>query len=190
MAYENPYLEKFTSLFFAVLKEKEINPAKIELIIFDEDLEERNAFERVRILDVLFQLYKKLNALKIYTDRPEFFCDFIEQSWEEAGLLVVIMPKREQNKVGVLQFGCARGIILDFERKGLCYGRGRHSKVDYIPIYKKPWEMDENLDIRVPFGYNVVIVKEEDMNDKRFIRDRFEEGFFGTNNFTKRGNIT
>ena len=48
----------------------------------------------------------------------------------------------------------------------------------YIPIHKKPWEIRENLDILVPFGYNTVIVKSKCTNDKKFVNDRFDEGFY------------
>lgn len=178
MAYENPYLVDFAPIFFGVIKAKGINPAKVELIVFDEEPREWQVFERAGILDVLNQLREDINALSIYTDRPDFFQGFIENAYEETGLLTAIASKREQNRAGIMRPGCEMGVILDFEWKGTCYNIGRYANCGYIPIHKKPWEMRENLDILVPFGYNTVIVKSEYTKDKIFVRDRFEEGFY------------
>ena len=178
MSYKNYYLEEFAFLFFAVLKEKGINPAKIELIIFDEEAETSDVFERAGVLEVLYQLREHINALCIYTDRPEYFSDFAECASEENGLLTMILPKSEQNKVQRLPQNNRSKIILDFERKGICYQIGGNRNYGYIPIYKKPWEMRENLDIIVPFGYNTVIVKSGYTINRKFVNDRFDEGFY------------
>lgn len=178
MAYENPYLVDFAPIFFGVLKEKGINPAKVELVVFDEEINERHAFERVGVIDVLNQLRDSINALTIYTDRPDFFDGFIEAAYEENGLLAQRAPKKAQNRADIMCSSCTTGLILDFEWKKDDCGMGRHSKCGYIPIHKKPWKMRENLDILVPFGYNTVIVKGKQTNDKIFVRDRFDEGFY------------
>lgn len=178
MAFENPYLADFASIFFGVIKEKRMDPAKMELIIFDEEVDERRIFERTDVLDVLNQLCESLNALTIYTDRPDFFKGFIERACEEMGLLVVVATKKEQSRAAVMRSGSTTGVILDFEWKGPCYNGGKHPACGYIPIHKKPWEMRENLDIIVPFSYNTVIVKGKYANDKKFVRDRFDEGFY------------
>ena len=178
VAFENPYLVDFTPIFFSIIKEKGINPAKVELIIFDEEADEYRPFERADVLDVLNQLCNSINALTIYTDRPEIFSEFVEQIYEESGLLTTIAPKKAQKKVVQHQSQGMTGVILDFEWRGTCYQSGRGDCTGYIPIHKKPWEMRENLDILVPFGYNTVIVKGKHTNDKRFVRDRFDEGFY------------
>lgn len=178
MSYKNHYLEEFAYIFFAVLKEKEINPAKVELVIFDEENGESDRFERAGVLEVLYQLREQINALCIYTERPAFFREFAECASEENGLLTVILPKREQNKMQRFSENNMTRIVLDFERKGTCHNVGRNSNCGYIPIYKKPWEMRENLDIIVPFGYNTVIVKSGNTINRKFVNDRFDEGFY------------
>ncbi len=70
------------------------------------------------------------------------------------------------------------GVILDFEWRGACYSQRRAGCSGYIPIHKKAWGMQENLDIQVPFGYNTVIVKGDYTNDRIFVNDRFDEGFY------------
>ena len=178
MAFENPYLADFAPIFFSIIKEKDVNPSKLILVIFDEEVGERHVFERVGIMDVLNQLREKLNALKIYTDRPEFFMGFVEHTYEETGLLTDVSAKKEQRRVGYGQPNGSYILILDFERRGVCYDFAGTFRGGYIPIYKKPWEMGGNLDIIVPFGYNTVIVKGKYTNDRKFIRDRFDEGFY------------
>lgn len=178
MAFENPYLADFAPIFFSVLKEKGINPAKTEVIIFDEETDEQHPFERTGVLEVLYQLSGKLNALTIYTDRQEFFEKFAEQTYEENGLLVVIRGKKEQAKALKQNTEDRSGVILDFEWQGACYRPHKGACSGYIPLHKMPWEMRENLDIRVPFGYNTVIVKSNCTKDRIFVRDRFDEGFY------------
>ena len=178
MAFTNPYLVDFAPIFFSVLKEKGMNPAKVELIIFDEETDEHHPFERAGVLDVLNQLSGDINALTICTDRPEYFLEFIESTYEETGLLAVIVPKRMQNRPIQQRSAGMTGVILDFEWRGDCYGQCRGDCSGYIPIHKKTWGMQENLDIMVPFGYNTVIVKGNSTNDKIFVSDRFDEGFY------------
>ena len=178
MSYENPYLVEFAPIFASIIEEKEMNPAKVELIIFDEESDERHAFERMSVLDVLKQLCEDINALTIFTDRPDYFEDFAELVYEENGLLVILAPKREQLKVALHRTGHMTAVILDFEWRGPCYSFGRADCDGYIPIHKKMWEIGENLDISIPFGYNTVIVKGRHTNDKKFVIDRFDEGFY------------
>jgi len=178
MVFENPYLVDFASIFFSLLKEKEINPAKVEIIVFDEEIDEYHPFERVTVLDVLNQLREGMNALTIYTDRPSFFTEFVESVGDEDGLLVTITPKKEQKYAETLCVTERIGVILDFEWRGHCHNPNRKGSCGYIPIHKKPWEIRENLDILVPFGYNTVIVKGSYTNDKKFVNDRFDEGFY------------
>jgi len=178
MIIENPCLMDFAPLFLAVMEEKAINLANAELVVFDETLNEGHNFERAGVLEVLYQLKEYINAMTIYTDRVEFFAEFVESTYEETGLLIVVLPKKEQKKTGCGQLKNITVIILDFERKGSGYDFGRNSNCAYIPIHKKTWEMRENLDIIVPFGYNTVIVKGKHTNDRKYVRDRFDEGFY------------
>lgn len=178
MAFENPYLVDFAPIFFSIIKEKGINPAKAELIIFDEETGESHPFEQADVLDVLNQLRENINSLTVYTDRQEYFLEFVECAYEENGLVTAIMPKKEEKWVGRSDSEESFKIILDFEWSGQCYHLGRVANCGYIPIHKKPWELRENLDIVVPFGYNTVIVKGKYTNDRKYVRDRFEEGFY------------
>lgn len=178
MAFENPYLVEFAPIFFCVIKEKGINLAKAELIIFDEEVEEPHLFEQADALDVLNQLKENINSLTVYTDRKEYYFEFAECAYEENGLVTAIMPKKEQKWVGRSDSEGKFKIILDFEWSGRCYHLGGVTNCGYIPIHKKPWEIRENLDIVVPFGYNTVIVKGKHTNDRKYVRDRFEEGFY------------
>ena len=52
----------------------------------------------------------------------------------------------------------------------------------YLPIYKKPWEISENLDIIVPVGYNTLVIDSiplpyqsgEYSHYKRFMNDKID----------------
>lgn len=178
MVFKNPFLVDFAPIFFAVIREKGINPAKVEVIIFDERTDEHRPFERVDVLDVLNQLNGKINALSIYTDRQEYFEGFVECAYEENGLVTVLAPKKEQRNAMRQRQDDRIGVILDFEWRGGCYEYRKNGSGGYIPIHKKAWEIRENLDILVPFSYNTVIVKGKYTNDKKFVNDRFDEGFY------------
>ena len=178
MVFENPYLVDFAPIFFSIIKAKDINPAKVELMIWDEEEDENYPFEQVGVLEVLEQLRENINVLTVCTERPEYFFHFAESAYEDTGLVVAIISKKEGKKVGLVCSSEKFRIILDFERNGDCHGLERVPDCGYIPIRKKPWEIRENLDIIVPFGYNTVIVKGKYTKDKKFIRDRFDEGFY------------
>ncbi len=178
VAYENPFLTDFAVIFDKILTKKGFDPAKLELIIFDEEREKETFSERNDVLEVLYQLGEKLNALTIYTRQPQLFFDFANQYSEETGLVTVLAPKKEQKKALVKKCLGDKKIILDFEHKGFYYGVGKNSECGYIPIYKRPWQRCENLDIMIPFDYNIVIVKSKNTNDRRCVRDRFYEGFY------------
>ena len=86
------------------------------------------------------------------TDRPEKYKTFADEMYEENGLIV------QQISKSVCQQ--ARGnVILDFERSSGFFRKNTvDSKAIYLPIYKRPWEISENLDILVPVGYNTLVV--------------------------------
>jgi len=176
--FVNPFLVDFTPIFFSVIREKGIDPAKVEVFIFDERADEHRSFERVEVLDVLYQLSGEINALTIYTDRPEYFAEFAECAYDENGLVTILAAKREQKDAVRRHRDDRIAVILDFEWKGACYDYRKKLGGGYIPIHKKTWEIRENLDIVVPFGYNTVIVKGKCTNDKKFVNDRFDEGFY------------
>lgn len=124
-----------------------------------------------QILEALCQITDGLNHLVICTKRPEYFSDFAKRMLQEYGLIVVLAPKKNDRIM-------PDGLVLDFEY-------GRQMKTDflqediiYLPIYKKPWQIAENLDISVPIGYNTVIVKGAIKQDVSSYPDRFEREFY------------
>ena len=56
------------------------------------------------------------------------------------------------------------------ENKDLAFmdtqNRNLQEDIIYLPIYKKPWQIAENLNISVPIGYNTVIVKGLDLREE------------------------
>lgn len=187
MSYSNPYLVDFQRIFFEVLRVKEMNPAQIEVIVLDEESEERHIFEPVDVRDVLYQIGPKLNSIIIYTDRPEYFFEYVQKMDEENGLIVSVFFKKSFKDNMRLKNKNEISIILDFEWNGKCQMAEPARTCAYLPIHKKPWKMAENLDILVPFGYNVVIVKSDYEKNKKFVNDRFEEGFYRDKLFYKEG---
>ncbi len=124
-----------------------------------------------QILEALCQITDGLNHLVIYTKRPEYFSDFAGRMLREYGLIVVLAPKENDRVMPdslVLDFEYARQMKTDFLQKD----------VIYLPIYKKPWQIAENLDISVPIGYNTVIVKGAIKQDVSSYPDRFEREFY------------
>lgn len=178
MAFSNPFLTDFSGIFFEILKTKEIDPSRMELIVLDEEPEERHVFERADTRDVLYQLGPQLNAVTIYTNRQEYFFEYVQKMDEENGLIVTVLPKLSKKGRALMQTTRDCALVLDFEWNGKCELGGTDGKCSYLPIHKKPWKVAGNLDISVPFGYNTVIVKSKHTNDKKFVNDRFEEGFY------------
>lgn len=187
MTYANPFLMDFLPVFFGVIEAKKIDPKLLEVIVWDEELQRDHIFERVDVKDVLYQLGPQVNALTIYTDRPEYFKEFVRQMDDEQGLIVEMWPKERRRNGILVKTGYKMGVVLDFEWKGADLLLKSGGTCVCIPIHKKPWKVAENLDIVVPFGYNTVIVKSKYTNDKKFVNDRFEEGFYRDELFYKEG---
>lgn len=185
MSYTNEFLRNFRPIFFGILKEKRLEPGRVELEIIDEESEGYGIFEPAGVREVLEQLSEDLNFLTIYTERPAYFSEFAETMYLENGLIVMVFPKNALEPTGGrrnLSAGNALGtkLILDFEWEGDCYfGQMRPGRY-YIPIHKKPWILGENLDIMIPIGYNTVIVKGVQDKRKKPRRDRFEEAFYNS----------
>ena len=187
MSYSNPFLADFQKIFFEILRIKEMNPAKIEVAVIDEEIVGQHIFERMDVRDVLYELGPKLNALTIYTDRPAYFLEYVQKMDDENGLIVSVFSKKNIKANMRMQSKSERLLILDFEWKGNCRTGDLNGTCAYLPIHKKPWKVAENLDIIVPFSYNTVIVKSNYANDKKFVNDRFDEGFYRDELFYKEG---
>lgn len=179
MSYSNPYLIDFAPVFCGMLAEKQLSLGRVVLEVIDEEAENYSRFEPTDTLGVLEQIGSMLNYLTIYTERPQYFYKFAKRMYDENGLLVSLFPKGKWRSSPETE---ARGdlhhMVLDFEWKG----KSRIATVghgwSYVVIHKKPWKMAENLDISVPFGYNIVIVKSIQKSTKKPVRDRFEEAFY------------
>lgn len=189
MSYSNVFLRDFRPVFLGILNEKKLQPAQVALEIIDEEPDGEGIFEPVGVREVLEQLAEDLNFLTIYTERPAYFFRFAEIMYEENGLIVNIFSKtglKQSSKSMVYgvckksddRCGIVRTLILDFEWEGDCHMQQMQYGKFYVPIHKKPWEKGENLDIRVPIGYNIVIVKGIQNKRKKPRRDRFEEAFY------------
>lgn len=194
MSYPNEFLQDFRPLYFAILREKQWKPERVELEIIDEEPEGDSIFEPAGAKEVLEQLSCDLNFLTIYTERPAYFLEYTERMYDENGLIVTMFSKAafcsgrrpRQDMFFPKGFGriepLAAGIalVLDFEWEGVGYEEMMHPGRYYIPIHKKPWQMAENLDITIPIGYNTVIVKGIQSTRKKLKRDRFETAFYNS----------
>lgn len=181
MSYSNMYLREFAPLFRQILEEKKILPEKLHLEIIDEQPEKESIFETAGVDEVLWQLADELNYLTIYTQRTEHFFSFADRIYKENGLMIQFFSKNDLKKNSSLRQKESKKmqtLVLDFEWDGSCYFFLLAQGKNYIPIYKKPWTMAENLDIIIPFGYNTVIVKNRQNNRKTSITDRFEAAFY------------
>lgn len=179
MPYPNLYLRDFAPVFGQILEEKQIAKKRLHLEIIDEEAGDWGVFETAGVDEVLEQLAGELNHLSIYTERRGHFAEFSRKMYEENGLMTVFFPKKELRRgAGRERENASETLVLDFEREGACRFALLAQGKNYIPIYKKPWKIAENLDIIVPFGYNTVIVKSEKARDKKPVRDRFEKAFY------------
>lgn len=107
---------------------------------------------RRQVDNVLQQLAPELNRMIIRTSRPEYFEEFVQTMYEENGLIIQL----EEKSCEPFPRGC---FVMDFELWGEPLQRMFREDIFYLPIFRKPWEIAENLDILVPIGYNTVIVK-------------------------------
>ncbi len=124
-------------------------------LLLDTDTLPESMLEEDDVEEVLGQISKDLNFLKIVTDRPAYFRPYIERMYEDTGLVVQMEGREEISFEGI-------NVILDMEKKGDCHYRYMQEGILYLPIYKRPWspvKTSGNLDISVPIGYNTVIVK-------------------------------
>ena len=148
MTYENPCICCMNQIVEQVLEKRNMLYQHMKLVFIDGEME-RDDYD---IQIVLSQLSNMLNYLMVVTDRPLFYKDFIDTMFEENGLIVQQVSKTTYKDIG-------GNMILDFERsEKVSFELMSLPGVIYIPIYKKPWEICENLDIIVPVGYNTLVV--------------------------------
>lgn len=147
-------------------------------LVIDTDTPNQAFGEDDDIEQVLHQLCPDLNFLEICTRRPERFVNFTVWLEMEYGLMTVVFSPDEIWKSHA-------NVVLDLERTGQMYMDRLSPSVLYIPFYKRRWNLyknvsqnaeqpdqnrkktesdsvvleTQNLDIEVPIGYNVLIVK-------------------------------
>lgn len=165
----NPYISVSRGVIEQILYQKGLSYRRFCPVILDTDCPEQNFGEADDVDQVLEQLAEGLNFLEILTDRPEHFTDWKDWMEQEYGLMVRIMPKYGNEK----KYG---NMVLDFERHQPMWIARWDQSVMYLPFYKRRWmpavkenaggSDEENLDIKVPIGYNMMIVKV----DKNIIR--------------------
>ncbi len=151
----NPYLFQLRKILEQVLKQYHMSYREFHPLLVDTDTPPESLLDEDEVAVVLEQLSEDLNFLKIATDRPAYFSDYIQRMYENSGLVVQTEPK-EQAVTGDVN------VILDMEKLGNCPMRYMREHTLYIPVYKRKWERVQtmqNLDISIPIGYNTVIVK-------------------------------
>ena len=170
MTYRNPYMIYMHMIIERVISLKKISFKKLELVIIDAEEDRDQDDDDIQM--VLYELEQRLNYLLLITDRPDRYESFMEEMYKENGLIVQKLPKSARRQ--------ARGnLILDFERSGGVLGKEAvDSKAVYLPVYKRPWEISENLDILVPVGYNTLVVDgifPPDSEESSSINERFQK---------------
>lgn len=133
-------------------EEDEVKRGIMESSFQDYETEREILRLRRQVDNVLWQLTPGLNRMVIRTSRPAYFEEFVQTMYEENGLVIQL----EEKSFEPFPKDC---FVMDFELWGEPAQRMFREDIFYLPIYRKPWEIAENLDILVPIGYNTVIVK-------------------------------
>ncbi len=149
---DNKYLPRLRNILEQVLEQYGIDYGEFHPLLVDTDTPPESMLSEDDVEQVLEQISKDLNFLRIATDRPVYFSYYIEKMYEDSGLVVQLEGKEKFSMEGV-------NVVLDMERKGNFPRACIQENIHYIPVYKKIWTQGENLDISVPIGYNTVIVK-------------------------------
>lgn len=177
----NPWIDDTRKIVEQILMKKDQTYRRFRPLIIDTDTPDQVFGEEDDVDRILRQLYPGLNFLELCTDRPEHFAEMTEWLAAEYGLLTRILPLKEMRE-------SQAGMVLDLQRQGELHIQKFARDVIYVPFYKRRWrewqktEQEEqeiqkmtalsekrpentdliqgqNLDIEVPIGYNVVIVK-------------------------------
>lgn len=158
----NPYILQTRGILEQILTQKNISYRDFRPIVIDTDCPDQEFGEPDDVDLILEQLRDGLNFLEICTKRPEHFTTFCESVWNESGLLVRLLPDSDPEQ----KYG---NVVLDLEREGLMHIKEFERDVLYLPFYKRVWKAKNganstetgagNLDIEVPIGYNMLIVK-------------------------------
>ncbi len=151
----NPYLPKLRSIMEQLLPMYQLSYREFRPLLIDTDTPPESLLDEDPAAVVLEQLSEDLNFLRISSDRPAYFSDYIHRMYEESGLVVQILPKGQDMLDDI-------NVILDLEEQGDCSRNYMREHILYIPVFKRKWNHVgslKNLDISIPIGYNTVIVK-------------------------------
>lgn len=152
---ENPYLHRMRDILEQVLKCYGMTYRDFCPLLVDTDMIPESLLDEDQVEVMLEQISEDLNFLRIATERPAYFADYIQRMYEDSGLVVQVCPRGQEISEDV-------NVILDMEQKGDCPLKNVKEHMLYIPVYKRKWGSVENvgnLDISIPIGYNTVIVK-------------------------------
>ena len=170
-----PCNASFRKVIEAVLEQKGISYRNMRLFVIDT--EDGAYLRREEEQYMLRQLYPGLNAYTLCTGQPEHHQREIDYLYEELGLIVEVLEKKEN----AMQKGAGPEegrVILDFEENGRIREDFLLEKSIYISIYKRNWYQRANLDIEVPIGYNIMIVKGTGFTGREAVSDRLEREFY------------
>lgn len=178
---ENPYVHKLRMILEQVLPCYHLSYREFRPLLIDTDTPPESLLDEDQVEVLLEQISEDLNFLRILTDRPAYFADYIQRMYEDDGLVVQVCPKREDFSADVNADSDREerlldsnaivnmeeklsdvNVVLDMEQQGECPIKQLREDMLYIPLYKRRWCPAEgmgNLDISIPIGYNTVIVK-------------------------------
>ncbi len=182
---DNPWIDDTREIIEQILKQKGQTYRTFQPLIIDTDTPDQIFGEADDVDQILEQLYPGLNFLEIATDRPEYFLQITEWLAEEYGLLVRILPMdalyqscadtvldlQRQGKLHMQKF--SRDVIYvpfykrrwrECQKTEQEKSREEQKTQKMTAISEKRLEntgliQAQNLDIEVPIGYNIVIVK-------------------------------
>ncbi len=170
-----PCNASFRKIIEAVLEQKGISYRDMRLFVIDAEAGEYLRQEEEQYM--LRQLYPGLNAYTLCTGQMEHHQGEMDYLYEEMGLIVEVLEKKE--KAMQKGNGPEEGrLILDFEAEGRIREEFLSEKSIYISIYKRNWYQRANLDIEVPIGYNIMIVKGTGFTGCEAVSDRLEREFY------------
>ena len=170
-----PCNASFRKIIEAVLEQKGISYRDMRLFVIDAEAGEYLRQEEEQYM--LRQLYPGLNAYTLCTGQMEHHQGEMDYLYEEMGLIVEVLEKKEK----AMQKGTGQEegrLILDFEADGRIREEFLSEKSIYISIYKRNWYQRANLDIEVPIGYNIMIVKGTGFTGCEAVSDRLEREFY------------
>lgn len=167
----NPYLFQIREILEQVLERRHIPYDRFVPVLIDG----KNSKYTLTAAELLG---KDLNRIVILTDNPAYFEEYADNMYEEQGLIAEIFRKEPQKIADLPLEGLLGNVILDFEEKKERASDIKFGKKIYIPIFKREWERAGNLDIAVPIGYNIMIVRGSETEQKRRCLDKFERAFY------------